>query len=158
MGGERALPRTKNPFLHYLLLAASGGLYGFLWLYSLSVDVDKIRGRQSGYPAFYAALVLPLLAVHLAGVGYSFVALSSGRPFGNPQIVGMLIVVLALVTALIATTVRAHLRLLEAVNITPRFSDVLFIVFLSVCWFFALPYLQSKVNALITGARRPFPT
>lgn len=153
---ETGVPiRRRSPLAAYLLLWLTSGVYCLWWLHRTMRDLNAMAGREVfdvgmiltiGRCVFYSYLAL-----------FGFVLLCGERlddvfPFA---LLSVLLPMFVLGVTWIGGLVYLHVRIARAVadiyderslpgKPSPALAGVLFFA-----WFTALPYLQSKMNALV---------
>lgn len=143
--------KQRRPWLHYLLVWLSGGLFWFAWPFLMARDINAASRQQVPRLAALTALYGGILVFYCGLVAYQIhrVAaydLSDGEPFepASGWYIGLLLALALLLFAFPAYLVAKSAEFLRARGrpTLGRFASVA----LFICYGLSLPLLQSKLN------------
>lgn len=143
--------KQRRPWLHYLLVWLSGGLFWFAWPFLMARDINAASRGQVPRLGTLTALYGGIFVLYLALVAYQMhrVAtynLSDGQPFqpASGWYIAMLLLLAFLLFAFPAYLVAKSADFLHAYG-RPSLGRVSSVA-LFICYGISLPLLQRKLN------------
>jgi len=143
--------KQRRPWLHYLLVWLSGGLFGFAWPFLMARDVNTASRHEIPRLGALITVYCAILALYFGLGGYQMYRLATyslddGQPFqpASGLYIALLLALAFLLFAFPAYLVAKTARFLRARGRSTLggFSSVA----LFVCYGISLPLLQTKLN------------
>lgn len=141
--------KRRSPWLMYVGVLASAGLFAFVWLILLMRDVNQLE-RRTAFPAksLTVFLSLGLPAYYLA---VFFLPFPVAEPSTTRQVCLALIFVfaIALILLMFISLVRLSLHVTRALGYTSHAMHATLIVVLTLLSLISFVILQRRINILI---------